>query len=177
MICEQDLFIEKTNQWSYRYVLFVLALELTDSPIKHENISLLSSLNFNNYSYIFDLIMTNLSKIEIVNFALIWIILWLAYAFPFELFLFSYAVLGPLHYLTEINWLEKKNYFLKNPSDKKTYLLMVIGVLCISATAFFIPELSKWDATKSLYHSFSQSTLYKLNLPHLFGQKWSINKI
>jgi hypothetical protein len=28
-----------------------------------------------------------------------------AYVFPFELFLFSYAVLGPLHYLTEISWL------------------------------------------------------------------------
>lgn len=105
--------------------------------------------------------MTYLNKIEIANFALIWIILWLAYVFPFELFLFSYAVLGPLHYLTEINWLEKKNYFLKNPADKRTYLFTVIVILCISATAFFIPELSKWDATKSLYHSFSQSSIYK----------------
>ena len=28
-----------------------------------------------------------------------------AYALPFEVFLFAYAVLGPLHYLTEISWL------------------------------------------------------------------------
>lgn len=34
--------------------------------------------------------------------------------FPFEIFLFSYAVLGPLHYLTEISWLHQKSYFLKN---------------------------------------------------------------
>jgi hypothetical protein len=36
-----------------------------------------------------------------------------AYVFPFELFLFSYAVLGPLHYLTEISWLHDRRYFVK----------------------------------------------------------------
>ncbi len=36
-----------------------------------------------------------------------------AYRFPFELFLFSYAVLGPLHYLTEISWLHDRGYFVK----------------------------------------------------------------
>src|SRR5882672_6216800 len=38
-----------------------------------------------------------------------------AYVFPFELFLFSYAVLGPLHYLTEISWLHERNYFTESP--------------------------------------------------------------
>lgn len=38
-----------------------------------------------------------------------------AYVFPFELFLFSYAVLGPLHYLTEISWLHERNYFTEPP--------------------------------------------------------------
>ena len=37
-----------------------------------------------------------------------------AYIFPFELFLFSYAVLGPLHYLTEISWLHERNYFTES---------------------------------------------------------------
>lgn len=37
-----------------------------------------------------------------------------AYLFPFELFLFSYAVLGPLHYLTEISWLHERNYFTES---------------------------------------------------------------
>ena len=36
-----------------------------------------------------------------------------AYVFPFELFLFSYAVLGPLHYLTEISWLHDRGYFAR----------------------------------------------------------------
>ncbi|MEA2718904.1 MAG: hypothetical protein QOJ39_768 [Candidatus Eremiobacteraeota bacterium] len=35
-----------------------------------------------------------------------------AYVIPFELFLFSYAVLGPLHYLTEISWLHDRGYFM-----------------------------------------------------------------
>ncbi len=35
----------------------------------------------------------------------------LAFVLPFELFLFSYAVLGPLHYLTEISWLHERHYF------------------------------------------------------------------
>jgi hypothetical protein len=40
-----------------------------------------------------------------------------AFFIPFELFLFSYGVLGPLHYLTEIGWLHKKNYFTKGKYD------------------------------------------------------------
>jgi hypothetical protein len=50
--------------------------------------------------------------VDIANFFLIWLTLALALAWPFQLFLFSYIVIGPLHYLTEINWLEKQNYFL-----------------------------------------------------------------
>src|SRR5438128_4598659 len=37
-----------------------------------------------------------------------------AYVFPFELFLFSYAILGPLHYLTEISWLHERKYFTES---------------------------------------------------------------
>lgn len=40
-----------------------------------------------------------------------------AFYIPFELFLFSYGILGPLHYLTEIGWLHKKNYFTKGKYD------------------------------------------------------------
>ena len=65
-------------------------------------------------------------KIEITNFLLIWVTLFFAFQFPFQLFLFSYAILGPLHYLTEINWLDKKNYFLAHQNDKKHYLKAVI---------------------------------------------------
>ena len=47
----------------------------------------------------------------------------LAYLVPFELFLFSYAVLGPLHYLTEITWLKKRDCFT---TGKKDYIFLVL---------------------------------------------------
>ncbi|MXN90431.1 hypothetical protein GR160_04260 [Flavobacterium sp. Sd200] len=52
-----------------------------------------------------------------------------AFIFPFELFLFVYAFLGPLHYLTEINWLHKKHYFTTHKYD---YAVIVFFVLLIS---------------------------------------------
>ena len=42
-----------------------------------------------------------------------------AYLYPFELFLFSYAVLGPLHYFTEISWLHQRGYFTAPPGPPK----------------------------------------------------------
>lgn len=37
-----------------------------------------------------------------------------AHIIPFELLLFSYAILGPAHYLTEISWLHDRSYFVEN---------------------------------------------------------------
>jgi hypothetical protein len=59
-----------------------------------------------------------------------------AFVLPFEVFLFAYAVLGPLHYLTEISWLHQRNYFA---SGKRDYLwLFAIGV-ALFVSAFLIP--------------------------------------
>lgn len=52
---------------------------------------------------------------------------------PFELFLFVYTFLGPLHYLTEINWLHKKNYFT---TQKYDYLFMVAITVVVSLFGF-----------------------------------------
>lgn len=70
--------------------------------------------------------------INITNMALMIFSAGLAFVIPFKLFLFVYAVLGPLHYLTEISWLDKRNYFV----EKKWYvwpyvlisLLLTIGL-------------------------------------------------
>lgn len=40
-----------------------------------------------------------------------------AWTWPFELFLFAYAVLGPLHYLTEISWLQDHQWFGSSKHD------------------------------------------------------------
>jgi hypothetical protein len=53
-------------------------------------------------------------KIDLLNIGLIVASLAIAIFLPFKLFLFSYAFLGPLHYLTEINWLKEKKYFVRS---------------------------------------------------------------
>lgn len=51
-----------------------------------------------------------------------------AFYIPFELFLFSYGILGPLHYLTEIGWLHKKNYFTKGKYD---FIFLVVACIIL----------------------------------------------
>src|SRR6187551_589263 len=51
-------------------------------------------------------------NVDLLNVGLIAISLVAAFALPFELFLFAYAVLGPLHYLTEISWIHDRGYFV-----------------------------------------------------------------
>jgi len=70
------------------------------------------------------LVKTN--RIDVINVGLLLFSLALAFVIPFELFLFVYAVLGPLHYLTEISWLHDKNYYTK--SRKDVILLVIISL-------------------------------------------------
>ncbi len=65
----------------------------------------------------------NAKTIDLANIALMVLSCALAFVLPFELFLFSYAVLGPLHYLTEITWLHKRDYFTNGKSD---YIWLVL---------------------------------------------------
>lgn len=64
--------------------------------------------------------------IDQVNIGLILASAVLAILIPFELFLFAYAVLGPLHYLTEISWLHDKNYYAQNKRD--VWILLIISL-------------------------------------------------
>ena len=54
---------------------------------------------------------------EYLNIGLMLVALVAAAVVPLELFLFSYAVLGPLHYLTEISWLHDRRYFALRGMD------------------------------------------------------------
>ena len=75
----------------------------------------------------------NTSAIDALNIALMLGSAALAFFFPFELFLFSYAVLGPLHYLTEISWLHKKQYFT---TQKYDYIVLIAGTLLVLVFSF-----------------------------------------
>ena len=72
-------------------------------------------------------------RIDLLNTVLIVVSFLVALFVPFHLFLFAYAVLGPLHYLTEIPWLHSHNYFTK----KKTDGLVFLGVgVCLTILFF-----------------------------------------
>lgn len=66
-------------------------------------------------------------RIDALNIGLMLISCAVAFFIPFELFLFSYAILGPLHYLTEISWLHDRNYY--TPRRYDAVILIIIGLL------------------------------------------------
>src|SRR6476620_11054709 len=70
--------------------------------------------------------LTSENGINYLNIGLMLISVIAAYILPFGVFLFSYAVLGPLHYLTEISWLDKKNYFVKSKKDIWLFIPIVV---------------------------------------------------
>lgn len=75
------------------------------------------------------------NKIDLLNILLLVFSLLVATLLPFETFLFAYAILGPLHYLTEINWLNNRNYFVK--SKKKIWILILLTVLISIPTLIY----------------------------------------
>jgi len=106
----------------------------------------------------------------------------LAFILPFELFLFSYAVLGPLHYLTEIGWLHKKNYFTKGKYD-----FVFLSVLCVLVFYFsyvnptknqtIIPNLILYGILLALIFVFIKDNLYRIVLAVLAVIGISISKM
>ena len=75
--------------------------------------------------------MNQSSRINYYNIAAMLAASCLAILVPFELVLLSYAILGPGHYLTEISWLNGRQFF----TPKKYDILIIIGV---AATAFLL---------------------------------------
>lgn len=78
-----------------------------------------------------------------------------AFIFPFELFLLSYAVLGPLHYLTEISWLHDRNYFASTDKKKRNqrmmrYWLTLVGMTMVVLLFGLVME-------KIVYQAISQT--------------------
>ena len=71
-------------------------------------------------------------KVEKLNIFLIVISALASFIFPFELFLFSYIVLGPLHYLTELYWLKERNFFTVKKIEKS--ILIAASVIIFIAS-------------------------------------------
>lgn len=86
------------------------------------------------------------STIHHFNSALIILSCIVAFFVPFELFLFSYGVLGPLHYLTEIGWLHKKNYFTKGKYD----FVFLTAACVVLMYLFYHPPKKNYNLTADI---------------------------
>ncbi len=75
--------------------------------------------------------------VDKLNFVLIIFSFIAACFLPFELFLFSYAFFGPLHYLTETNWIRDKNYFVTNKHWK--YVVLFSAIIYSLPFVFSLP--------------------------------------
>lgn len=70
------------------------------------------------------------SQVNVLNIGLMAASCAAAFVVPFELFLLSYAVLGPLHYLTQISWLHSRGYFTTGSRDA-LWLLAIWALLML----------------------------------------------
>lgn len=94
-------------------------------------------------------------RINELNILLIGLSALCAFRFPLETFLGAYAVLGPLHYLTEISWLEQRQYFL--PSKHWAWMLLALTLL-VFPVAYLIPN-APWIVVGAVLLAFFGSLL------------------
>jgi hypothetical protein len=73
----------------------------------------------------------------IVHLGLLLAALALAYLLPFELLVLSYAILGPLHYLTEISWLHDRHYFLPHRSAAPMLAFAALAAMFIASPFWY----------------------------------------
>jgi hypothetical protein len=87
-----------------------------------------------------------LNRINYLNIAAMLASACLAFIIPFELVLLSYAILGPAHYLTEISWLNARQFF----TLKKYDYLLIAGLVILAL-------LLKLPAANLIYYTFGLS--------------------
>lgn len=55
---------------------------------------------------------------------------------PLQVFLFSFAILGPLHYLTEIAWLRKKQFYVRGGRiSSRAYVLLATAAVAVTLSS------------------------------------------
>ncbi len=99
------------------------------------------------------MLLTKDDRINYVNIGLMLVSMLAAFILPFETFLFAYAFLGPLHYLTEISWLHDRKYFSKGKYD---YIVLLVISIIISYDFFAI----KYEFSSSLVEKYEELNLY-----------------
>ncbi len=101
--------------------------------------------------------------IDQINYLNIWMMIAAAIAAcirPFETFLFAYAVLGPLHYLTEISWLHDRQYYSKGRFD---YLFLLAAGIIISLNYFrMVPNIPGYATAEVTFIAFISAMIFVL---------------
>lgn len=64
-----------------------------------------------------------------------------AWCVPVPLFVYAYAVLGPLHYLTELSWLHDRKYFTPDKNCRNTLWLLAAVSAVTGVTIASLPAL------------------------------------
>ena len=135
-----------------------------------------------------------IQQIDYVNIGLMAVSLLLASILPFRLFLITYAILGPLHYLTEIGWLNKRSYFMQDKKNSTVLIVLcsmifvgivlnepVVGSFVSSFESMVIlgdvikflktygPAMSLWALSFALFTIVRIPTIYKWSAMLLIG--------
>jgi hypothetical protein len=103
-------------------------------------------------------------RIDLLNIVLMLAAFVFALLIPFEAFLFSYAVLGPLHYMTEISWLNQRDFFLKK---RKHAVFLIVACFLLSAHAIYVTLYghSFIDGAMRLFqHKISVATIFAIEI-------------
>jgi hypothetical protein len=82
-----------------------------------------------------------LAHVNLLNIGLMGLSLGLAMVVPFETFLLAYAVLGPLHYLTQISWLHDRAWFTQDRRDWLPLLGLCVPITALHLLATGSPDL------------------------------------
>lgn len=82
-------------------------------------------------------------NLGVLNIGLMLGCLALAFVWPMEWFLLCYAILGPLHYFSEIAWLKGRQYFSLKKQD--AWCLAVLAIM-VFIQQFFLPSLASFSA-------------------------------
>lgn len=89
--------------------------------------------------------LTRPARLNVLNAGLMLLSCALAFSIPFQLFLFAYAVLGPLHYLTEISWLHDRGYFASRGRLRSWWLALVAVAIAVLLLGYATDAPPKYE--------------------------------
>jgi hypothetical protein len=100
----------------------------------------------------------SLTQLNLLNIGLMLGACVAAFVFPFELFLLAYAVLGPLHYLTQISWLHTRGYFT---SGRRDAVVLAVGAVALLLLRYVLPidDAASW-ATAVVLMTFAAALVF-----------------